>query len=167
MGRLSWRREESFRAAFVELWPAARGVARRLVGDPTVADDIAAEALARTFARWDRIETLPHRQAWVLRVTTNLALDTLRRRQPPIVVSAPTHPEDQTAVRVALAAALRQLPTRQREVVVLRYLGDYSEEDVATALGIGRGSVRSHMQRGLQTLRRNLGDDFDGMNLAV
>ena len=167
MGRLSGRREENFRAAFVELWPAARRVARRLVGDQTAADDIAAEALARTFARWDRVETLPHRDAWVLRVTTNLALDSLRRRQPPVVATAVSHPEDQVAVRIALAAALQGLPARQREVVVLRYLGDLSEDDVASALGIGAGSVRTHMQRGLTTLRNRLGDDFEGLSLAV
>ena len=159
--------EDRFREAFHDLWPAARRVARRLVGDEAAADDIAAEALARAFASWDRIEALPYRDAWVLRVTTNLALDSLRRRRLPLAAPTSAHPQDALALRVALVAALRKLPGRQREVIVLRYLADYSEHDVAGALGIAPGSVRTHMQRGLESLRRALGDDFDGVSLAV
>jgi RNA polymerase sigma factor (sigma-70 family) len=166
MGRGAGR-EESFRAAFLELWPAAQRVALRLLSNPTAADDVAAEALARTFARWDQVEQLPYRDAWVLRVTTNLALDLLRRRQPAVTAAEIDYLEDAAAIRLALAAALRQLPGRQREVVVLRYLADYSEHDVAAALGIAPGSVRTHMQRGLEALRRHLGDDFEGVSLAV
>jgi len=167
MGWDKERGEESFRAAFVELWPAARRVARRLLGDQAAADDVAAEALARVFARWDRLESLPHRNAWAMRVTANLALDSLRRRRPSVAPAAAAHPQDALAVRLALVAALRELPSRQREVVVLRYLADYSEQDVANALGIAPGSVRTHMQRGLESLRRHLGDDFEGVSLAV
>jgi RNA polymerase sigma-70 factor, ECF subfamily len=152
--------EESFRAAFVELWPSARRVARRLVGD-AAADDVAAEAMARAFARWGRVGSLGHRDAWVLRTTANLALDSLRRGRPTIESVPPPPAEDAVAVRIALVAALRDLSPRQREVVVLRYLGDYSEEDVAAALGIAQGSVRSHMQRGLTALRNRLGADFE------
>jgi RNA polymerase sigma-70 factor, ECF subfamily len=166
MGRATGE-EDSFRAAFVELWPAARRVARRMLANPAVADDVAAEAMARAFARWNRIEHLPYRDAWVMRVTTNLALDTLRRRPPPVTTAEPDYLEDAAAVRLALAAALRKLPGRQREVVVLRYLADYTEDDVAATLGIAPGSVRTHMHRGLQTLRRQLGDDFPGVSLAV
>ena len=159
--------EESFRAAFVDLWPQARQVARRLVGNQAVADELAAEALARAFARWDHVSSLAHRDAWVLRVTANLALDVVRRRQPRVLLTGPVYPEDAVAVRLALAAALRKLPERQREVVVLRYLGDFSERDVADALGISPGSVRTHMQRGIEALRRVIGDDFEGLSLAV
>jgi RNA polymerase sigma-70 factor (sigma-E family) len=151
--------EGSFRAAFPLLWPAAQRVAFRLLADRHQADDIAAEALARAFSRWERVSSLPYRDAWVMRVVTNLALDAIRRRPPNPMPATALSIEDAIAVRLALGHALRQLPARQRDVVVLRYLADLSEPDVAAALGISAGSVRTHMQRGLTALRRLLGDD--------
>ena len=50
-------------------------------------------------------------------------------------------------------AALRTLPSRQREVLVLRYYADLSEADIAEALGISRGAVKSHASRGMAALR--------------
>ena len=161
--------EDRFRAAFVELWPMARRAAARLVGDGAPADDVAAEALARTFARWKRLESLPYLHAWVLRTTANLALDAVRRRHPHMPVRLLPAADDAVADRLALVAALRELPARQREVVVLRYVGDYSEADVAAMLGIAPGSVRSHMQRGLEALRCHLGARFgeEGAQLVL
>jgi RNA polymerase sigma factor (sigma-70 family) len=53
-------------------------------------------------------------------------------------------------------AALRRLPERQREVLVLRYYLDLSEAGIADALGISRGAVKSHASRGIATLRTSL-----------
>ncbi len=58
--------------------------------------------------------------------------------------------------REAMVAALRDLPARQREVLVLRYYGDFSEAQIADALDIAPGSVKAHAHRGLNTLRRAL-----------
>jgi RNA polymerase sigma factor (sigma-70 family) len=52
--------------------------------------------------------------------------------------------------------ALETLPARQREVLVLRYYTDLAESDIATTLGISRGTVKSHASRGLQALRSTL-----------
>ncbi len=52
--------------------------------------------------------------------------------------------------------ALRALPTRQREAIVLRYYGDLSEAQIADAMGISRGAVKSHTARGISTLRKLL-----------
>ncbi|MHB1594825.1 MAG: SigE family RNA polymerase sigma factor [Streptosporangiaceae bacterium] len=55
--------------------------------------------------------------------------------------------------RSAVVAALRSLPDRQREVVVLRYYGDLSEAQIAAAMGITRGAVKSHTSRAMAALR--------------
>ena len=58
--------------------------------------------------------------------------------------------------RHAVVAALRDLPDRQREAIVLRYYADLSEAEIATAMGISRGAVKSHTARGIAALRTTL-----------
>jgi RNA polymerase sigma factor (sigma-70 family) len=55
--------------------------------------------------------------------------------------------------RRQVVAALRSLPPRQREALVLRYYGDLSEAQIALAMGISRGAVRSHTARAIASLR--------------
>jgi RNA polymerase sigma factor (sigma-70 family) len=59
--------------------------------------------------------------------------------------------------------ALQALPRRQREAIALRYLADLSERDVSVALGVSRGSVKTHLHRGMVGLRSALGpaDDLE------
>jgi len=61
--------------------------------------------------------------------------------------------------RSAVVAALRDLPGRQREAIVLRYYADLSEAQIATAMGISRGAVKSHTSRGMAALRAALEDE--------
>src|SRR4051794_16447750 len=120
-----------FEDFFDSLFPQAKTVARRIVGDPSLAEEVAAEAFARAFAHWPRLKRDAHREAWVLRVTGNLAIDVTRRRKPVLrIVQSPAY-DDEVANRLALAQALRSLPARQRSVVVLRCLADLSEVDTA------------------------------------
>ena len=58
--------------------------------------------------------------------------------------------------RSAVVAALRNLPDRQREAIVLRYYADLSEAEIASAMGISRGAVKSHTARGMAALRAAL-----------
>lgn len=60
------------------------------------------------------------------------------------------------ALREAMIDALGTLPTRQREVLVLRYYADLSEAQIAAALEISAGTVKAHAHRGLSTLRRSM-----------
>ena len=68
----------TFEGAFEPLRRAAYRAAYRLLGDRATAEDVAAEALARAYARWSSVAD--HAQPWVIRVATNLALDVGRRR---------------------------------------------------------------------------------------
>lgn len=162
MGAMAGRarvNEADFESAFRDLYPRAFGLALRMLGNRAVAEDLASETMARAYARWDRLD--PERRAgWVLRVTSNQAIDLLRRKGhslEPGVIDL----EDATALRIALAAALAELPRRQREAIALRYLSDLSEAETALALGIGVGSVKTHTHRGLAALRSTFGGEFE------
>ncbi len=152
--------EEAFRA----LYPRALGVARRILGDAALAEDVTAEAWVRTFVRWRRVRDLPHRDGWVLRVTTNLALDAARNRARParaVATRAPAEEADVVAMRAALVAALASLPRRQRDAIALRFLGDLSEADTALAMGVSAGAVKTHVHRGIASLRERFGPTLE------
>jgi RNA polymerase sigma factor (sigma-70 family) len=149
--------DDGFEEAFDELFPRAVRLAHRLLGDRAAAEDVAAEAMARAYARWPKVSGLPYRDGWLLKVTTNLAIDRLRRR-PPDVWPAPADDfENGVELRLALNAALLTLAPRQRQAIALRYLGGLSDREVAQALGISLGSVKTHIHRGLHGLRARLG----------
>jgi RNA polymerase sigma-70 factor (sigma-E family) len=146
----------AFDEAFPDLAALAYRVAFRLLGNRAEAEDVAQEALARAYARWRRVRD--HAAPWVARVAANLALDQLRakarRQQVDLPVDAASGSAERAALdRMELARLLESLPTRQREVVVMRYLADRSEADTAEALGTSVGSVKRHAHRGLATLR--------------
>lgn len=150
------QREEAFDAAFERLRRRAYRVAYRLLGDDADAQEIAAEALARAYSRWRTVAD--HAEPWVVTVATNLALDRGRRatraRRHQAELAGPAGTVDRYAEeRLDLQQALRALPQRQREVVALRFLADWSADDVAVALGLSVGTVKSHTSRGLQRLR--------------
>ena len=151
---------EPFEQAFDKMFTSAYRLAHRVLGEHAAAEDVAAEACARAYASWRRVGELSYREAWVLRVAANLAIDLVRRKPRYANSSHRTDMEDVIALRITLAAALKKLPRRQREAVVLRHLGGLPEADVAELLGISSGSVKTHLSRGLAALRTRLGDEF-------
>jgi RNA polymerase sigma factor (sigma-70 family) len=132
-------------------------VAYRLLGQRDDAEEVAQETLARAYARWRRVAA--YDEPWVARVASNLAVDVWRRRR-----SSVAGPEEVTTADVAvlvserhaLAQSLDRLSRRQREVVVLRYLADLPEADVAALLRTSVGSVKQHCHRGLARLRSDM-----------
>jgi RNA polymerase sigma-70 factor (sigma-E family) len=159
-------RDREFDEFFDELFPRAQALALRILGNRGAAEDAAAEALTRAYVRWPRLRGLSYRDGWVLRVTSNLSIDAVRRRAAPTGPMQVTDTEDLDTLRVALSAALHSLPERQRAVIALRYLSDLSEAEVANALGMAVGTVKSHTHRGLANLRGRLGD-VEEVALAV
>lgn len=149
------RRDESFERAFHGLYQRALGVAARVVGPGDPAEDVAAEALARTFVHWAKVRDLPYREAWVSRVAANVAVDVVRRqgRSAPTGATVSLDMADGVVDRLFMSGELRRLSKRQREVVVLRYLADLSEAEVATLLGLGVETVKEHARRAIAALR--------------
>ena len=162
-------RDEEFRRFYERMHDRALRTARRLVGSSVVAEDIAAESLARAYARWSSVRSHPNPDAWLLRVVGNLAIDHMRtagRRAPQSGDErvARDRPDDDAVLRVDLARAVHKLSGRQQEVVVMRYLVDLSEDEVAASLGMSTGSVKTHLSRATHRLRGHMSelDDLTG-----
>lgn len=150
----------SFEEVFPVLIRDAYRVAFRLLGDRGEAEDVAQEACARAFSRWPTVRD--HAEPWCVRVASNLALDLLRarsratKRNERIAAEQAGSGSAPTDDRIDLYAALSKLPRRQRESVVLRYLGDLSEAQTADLMGCSIGSVKTHSSRGLAALKAEL-----------
>lgn len=138
-----------------------------LTGDRGHAEDLAQTALLRVYRRWDSIWQSP--EAYAHEVLVNLARDrgrTLRRR--PREVELPdssraraVDESGQLLERETLTRAVRRLPRRQREVVVLRFFLDLSVAQTASALGTSEGAVKAYAARALKRLRTQLeADEF-------
>lgn len=159
--------DAEFTAWFDSVLPRVLRLARRTAPTPMEAEDIASEALARAYAGWPKIRSLPYRDGWVLRTAANLSIDHARRhsrfpwrklqfaaeRSASTVASV----EETVTEQRSLASALAKLPTRQREAVSLRYLSGLSLEETAAAMGLGTETVRTHVSRGLTALRSTFG----------
>ena len=160
--------EATFDAFFEQMYPRALRAARRLLGDIGAAEEASADAFAAAYASWSKISTLTYRDAWVMRVTMNRALGHLRRRR--VTINPPaldeSH-EDAVVLRAALVEALKRLPRRQRQCVALRYLAGLSESEVAASLGLSGGSVKTHVYRGLASLRAVLGPKEADRELGI
>jgi RNA polymerase sigma-70 factor (sigma-E family) len=142
--------------------PALVGLARLLLDDRGQAEDVVQEAFVRTYAGWWRVRDRSDPLPYVRRTVVNLARGGLRsrraarrRRLDPVgeALSAEAVAEER-ARDERLAAAVRELPRRQRECVVLRYYADCSVAQTAASLGISVGAVKQHVHRALGALAR-------------
>ena len=167
--------DEEFAAAYPALFSRAMRLAYRMTQDRTLAEDVAAEALARAYSRWSSVQRMEQPEAWVMRVAVNIVIDDsrksklLRRWMPTLGADRDLAPsfDDDVAIRNALVAALATLPKRQREAIALRYLAGLDEDDISRSLQISPSSVRTHVQRGLAALRDRLGPAVEGSLYAT
>lgn len=129
-----------------------------LTGDWGSAEDLVQSALSRTWSRWDRIREMEGPDAYVRRMMVNKSIDWRHRRWsgeiPTAALPDGAAVEADVDLRLAVAAALRSLPPRQRAVIVLRFFDDVSEADTANAMGCSRGTVKSQTSKALASLRR-------------
>jgi RNA polymerase sigma factor (sigma-70 family) len=150
---------------FAEFFGARRDVAYRavlvVVGDRTKAEDAVAEAFARAYQHWSKVAEHPNATAWVIRVALNVSRSWWRSRRREVLTSGGHEPSSVGAapggpLDDALAAAVRALPRRQREVVALRLLADLSAQETGGLLGISAATVHVHLHRALEALRTAL-----------
>jgi RNA polymerase sigma-70 factor (sigma-E family) len=139
-------------------------LAALLLDDLGTSEEVVQDAYVKMHGSWSRIRD-PDAAIGYLRTTVvNLARSRMRRRlvaqkhAPKPMPDAPSaeHSAFEQFERDRLVHALRKLPTRQRECLVLRYYGDLSEVQIAEAMGISTGAVKSHASRGMAALRASL-----------
>ena len=151
-------------------WVAARGpamlrLAYTLTGNRADAEDVVQEALARALPRWERISRVDNVDAYVRRMVVNAHTSwwrKWRRRESPSAEVAP--PVEDTGLprdeRDAIWLACGRLPEAQRTAIVLRYYEQLEYAEIAALTGVREGSVRSRVSRGLDVLRRELGEEL-------
>ena len=156
---------ERARREFAEFAAARSGalirVAYVLTGDQHAAEDLLQTALTRAAARWERIHTDP--EAYVRQIMYREQVSwwrrRARRRETPMADlpdQAAAVPGTSAEARLTLQEAVRALPAGKRAVLVLRYLEDLPEAQVADILGCSVGTVRSQTHKAITQLRAAL-----------
>ncbi|GIH75521.1 hypothetical protein Plo01_19500 [Planobispora longispora] len=138
-----------------------------MVGDQPTAEDVVQEAFTRTHAGRRRLRDPQKALAYVRSAVLNGARSVLRRRAVAFRRAVPYEPPVWSAEHATLLGeerrevllALRRLPARQREALVLRYYFDLSDPEIAQTMGIGASTARSTLTRGLAALARALGEE--------
>ncbi|HEV2365972.1 MAG TPA: sigma-70 family RNA polymerase sigma factor [Caulobacteraceae bacterium] len=159
------------REAFGELvrrhGSAVRALVRRMGADPSLADDIAQDAFLAAFQQITDFRGEGAFQAWVKRIAARLYLKRARRLarlELNASASGADHEEGYDGPslgdRMDLDAALRELSSPERLCVSLTYGAGFSHAEAAAALNAPIGTVKSHVKRGLDRLRRRLAPDL-------
>ncbi len=157
--------DEWLRDVYQTQWAALVRLAALLLGSSDRADEVVQDAILATYRRRGRLEGSPI--AYLRQSVVNGCRSVLRHRAVVVrterlrLVPAPG-PEEQamtalTAERVV--RAMRTLSQRQQEVLILRYYSDLSESEIAQALGISAGAVKSHGHRAVAALRATLSEE--------
>ena len=141
-------------------------LAMLMLGDQSSAEDVVQEAFFGLYRRWGKLTDPDHAVAYVRSSVLNGCRDLLRKqsRKIPAALVEPSAASAEAHVLLAeehreVLAALRRLPGRQREAVVLRYCLALPEDEVAQAMKVSRGTVKSASHRGLAALARILKED--------
>lgn len=142
-------------------------LARLMVGDLATAEDIVQDAFEQLQRRWYRLRddasALAYARSSVLNGcrSAHRRVAVARRHSPMLTARHPVEPDtvQASAEHEAMMAALRGLPRRQREVLVLRYYADLDVAEVSVTVGISPSAVRSTTTRGLAGLARALKED--------
>jgi RNA polymerase sigma-70 factor (sigma-E family) len=140
-------------------------LATLLLSDPARAEEIVQEAFLRTFSGWSRLRDPACADAYLRRAVVNLCRSRLRRRLVERTGNEAAWRRDSVVgealddTEMVVMDAVRSLPPRQREAVVLHYLAGLSGPEVAAAMGCAEGTVKSQLSKARVALARALGTE--------
>lgn len=167
------RQSGDFEEFYLASYGRVKAVVLAILGNRDEADDVTQEAFARALARWPRLSSYDLPEAWVRQVALRLAIDSGRRflrmlrilpaLRPPACTEA--DPAD-SLLFTPLGQALRELPMREREVVVLYYVADLPVERIAHDLGVNLSTVKARLVAGRRRLEQALAPDLEGVRDA-
>jgi RNA polymerase sigma-70 factor (sigma-E family) len=157
----SWGADDAVTHLYAAHYRSLVRLAALLLRDTPAAEEVVQDSFVAMHGAWRRLSDPDRALAYLRRSVVNRSRSALRHRS---VVErhaprpAPDAPSAEHGALLALEhsdvlAALRKLPQRQREVLVLRYYVDLSEAQIADTIGISRGAVKSHASRGMTALR--------------
>ncbi len=156
-----WDADQAVTAIYSTHYRSLVRLAALLLRDVATAEEVVQDSFIAMHSAWRRLRDNEKALSYLRQSVVNRSRSVLRHR---VVVDrnapkpAPDMPSaEQGALsqleRSAVVDALRTLPARQREALVLRYYGDLSEAQIASAMGISRGAVKSHTARAIASLR--------------
>lgn len=162
-----WEADEAVTELYSAHYRSLVRLAALLLRDSESAEDVVQDSFVAMHGAWRRLRDRERALPYLRQAVVNRARSALRRRKVEVKYAPTPGPDAPSAEYGALGAverdavltALDKLPVRQRETLVLRYYGDLSEAQIAEAMGISRGSVKSHAFRGMAALRELLDDE--------
>ena len=163
-GGMEWGADLAVMELYVQHYRTLVRLAAVLVRDKPTAEEVVQDAFVAMHGGWHRLKDTEKALAYLRQAVVNKSRSVLRHRMvvektlqdaPPDMPSA-EHGAFVLLERSAVIAALRELPSRQREAIVLRYYLDLSEAEIAAAMRISRGAVKSHTARAMAALRAAL-----------
>ena len=142
-----------------------------LMGNYDDAKDLAQEAFIRAYQKLKLFEERSTFSTWLYRITVNLAMDTHRKHQKKQMVSIETHTNpyadstgdrsvEREETRAQFDKALESLSASQRTAVVLKYFHEREPKEIAEMMGCTQGTVRNHLFRAMQKLKKQLKPTF-------
>jgi RNA polymerase sigma-70 factor (sigma-E family) len=156
-----WDAERAVTALYGTHYRPLVRLAALLVRDNATAEEVVQDSFVAMHASWRRLRDTDKALSYLRQSVVNRSRSVLRHRvvvdrnAPKPLPLAPSAEQGAIALleRSAVVSALRKLPARQREALVLRYYADLSEAQIASTMGISRGAVKSHTARGMSSLR--------------
>jgi RNA polymerase sigma-70 factor (sigma-E family) len=160
----AWGADDAVTHLYAAHYRSLVRLAALLLHDAATAEEVVQDSFVAMHGAWRRLADPDRALAYLRQSVVNRSRSALRRRTVALRHAPRPAPDAASAEHSALVAlehaevmaALRRLPPRQREVLVLRYYADLSEAEIADAIGISRGSVKSHASRAMATLRADL-----------
>ena len=148
--------DRDFAEFYESAFPRVSAAARAFCGDADVAYEATQEAFARAYAKWSRVKEMPWPEAWVSTTALNLTKRFFRRTSRSTSEQEAAPSAAPTGDRLDVLAALRLLPERQRQAVVLHYLMDCPVAAVADLMGLSEGTVKAHLFKARASLKGRL-----------